>query len=139
MGDDQRRRAKLAVDLLDRIENEDAGLAVERAGRLVAQQHPGFLGDRSRNGDALLLAAGKLGRKMVQPAFQADQRQRLRGVHRILRDLGDQGDVFERRERCHQIVELEDESDMRPAIFGQRPLIEAGQFAVLEPDMPVSR
>ena len=45
----------------------DAGLDVERAGRLVAQQHVGPLGDRARDGDALLLAAGQLRRKVIQP------------------------------------------------------------------------
>ena len=61
--DDDRGGAELAVDALERLEHDDAGRDVERAGRLVAQQHVGPLGDRARDGDALLLAAGELRRE----------------------------------------------------------------------------
>jgi hypothetical protein len=57
----------------------DAGLAVERAGGFVAEQHLGPLGDGAGDGDALLLAARKLGREMVHPVRQADALQRLFG------------------------------------------------------------
>ena len=40
------------------------GLRVEIAGRLVRQQHPRAIGDRARDGDALLLAAGQFRRAM---------------------------------------------------------------------------
>src|SRR5690606_31586727 len=39
VGDDQHRGAELAVDGLQRLEYADAGLGIERAGRLVAQKH----------------------------------------------------------------------------------------------------
>jgi hypothetical protein len=41
--DDHRRRAELAVDAGERLEHDDPGRDVERAGRLVAQQHAGRL------------------------------------------------------------------------------------------------
>ena len=56
---------------------------VERAGRLVAQQHVGPLGDGARDRHALLLAARELRREMVEPLIEADQAQRLLRRHRI--------------------------------------------------------
>ena len=85
VGDDDGRRAELAVDALDRLEHDDAGRDVERAGRLVAQQHVGPLGDRARDGDALLLAAGELRREVVEPVVEADQTERFLRRHRISR------------------------------------------------------
>src|SRR3954469_13008919 len=58
--DDDRRRADLFVDARDDLEHELAGLVVERAGRLVAQQHVGALDDCARDRHALLLAARQL-------------------------------------------------------------------------------
>jgi len=50
--------------------------------RLVAEQHCGAFGDGAGDGDPLLFAAGKLGRKVVQPRAELDQPQRLLGRHR---------------------------------------------------------
>ena len=63
--DHRRRGAELAVDALEHLEHELAGLEVERAGRLVAEQHVGPLGDRARDRDALLLAARELRGEVV--------------------------------------------------------------------------
>ena len=59
-----------------------AGRDVERAGRLVAEQHVGPLGDGARDGHALLFAAGELRGKMIEPLAEADQAERLFGRHR---------------------------------------------------------
>ena len=61
-----------------------AGLEVERAGRLVAQQDVRPLGDGARDGDALLLAAGQLRREVVQAVAEADQVERLVRRHRVV-------------------------------------------------------
>ena len=81
---------QFAVDPLNRFQHQNAGLHVERTGRLVAQQHVGTLGHGSGNRHALLLAARHLGRKVIDPIRQIDQRQRFVGFHRIAGDLGDQ-------------------------------------------------
>ena len=52
-------------------------VGVERAGRLVAEQHVGPLGDGARDRHALLLAAGELRREVVAAARQPDQRRAL--------------------------------------------------------------
>ncbi len=78
--DDDRGRAKLGVDLRQRFEHDDAGGDIERAGRLVAQEHRRPLGDGTRNGHALLLAARKLRREMRRPRTQVDQSRAASGV-----------------------------------------------------------
>ena len=70
--DHHRGGAELGVDPRDHLEHQLAGLVVERAGGLVAQQHVGALGDGARDGDALLLAAGELRGEVVEPLAQAD-------------------------------------------------------------------
>ena len=112
VGDDDADGAELAVDALDRLQHHDAGGDVERAGGLVAEQHVRPLGDGAGDGHALLLAAGELRREVVHAVAEADQRQRLLGRHRVVGDLGDQGDVLARGEAGDQVVELEDEADV---------------------------
>ena len=57
----------------DRFQHQDAGVHVEGAGRLVAQQHGRLLGHRAGDRHALLLAAGQLRGKVVLPLAQVDQ------------------------------------------------------------------
>ena len=61
--DDHRGRAELCVDARDHLQDYLPGLVVESAGRLVAEENIGALGDRARDRDALLLAARQLGRE----------------------------------------------------------------------------
>ena len=65
-----------------RFEHAHTGPAVERAGRLVTEQHLGTLGDGAGDGDALLLAARKLGRKMIHPRGKTDPVERFFRRHR---------------------------------------------------------
>ncbi len=57
-GDD----AGLADELQELLEDALGGLGVEIAGRLVGEQDQRGVGDGAGDGDALLLAAGQLGR-----------------------------------------------------------------------------
>src|SRR5207237_5504928 len=50
--------------------HQHTGLVVERAERLVEQQDLGIIGERTRNGAALLHAAGQLLRPVVLEAVQ---------------------------------------------------------------------
>ena len=137
VGDDGRRRAELIVDPAQHIENANPGLRIQSARRLVAEKHLGTLGDRSGNGDALLFATGKLGRKVVHALLQADKVQCLFRRHGALRDLGHQRHVFPRRQAGDEVVELEDEADMVPSKAGELALGAGGQFAVFEEDLSV--
>ena len=62
----------LAVELLEHVEDLDAGARVEVAGRLVGEEEGGVVDEGAGDGDALLLAAGELGRLVFEPIGQAD-------------------------------------------------------------------
>ncbi len=118
----RRGRAELAIDALDHVEHQDAGAEVERAGRLVAEQQRRALGHGARDGHALLLAARELGGEVVQPVAEADQRQRVLGVERVVGDVGDERHVLARGEAGDEVVELEDEADvLAPVAASARP------------------
>ena len=102
-------------------------LEVERAGRLVAEEHVGPLGDGARDGDALLLAARELRREVIEPIAEADERERLARVERVVGDLGDQRDVLARGQAGDQVVELEDEADVAPPVARQLVLVGVGE------------
>ena len=76
------------VDRAEHLEHVVAVSRVELAGRLVGQQHGGLVGQRDRDGHALLLAAGQLGRAVLRavgqarpgPAAPAARRGRARGT-----------------------------------------------------------
>ncbi len=116
------------------FEHLHAAGAVERSGWLVAEQHFRPLGDGAGHGDALLLAAGKLGREMIEPIRKPDELQRRLGGHRIVRDFGDEFDVLARREAGRQIEELEDETDMAAPVGGQLAVARLDEIASLEAD-----
>ena len=64
-----------AVDvhcLPEQGQNLCGGTGVERARRLIAEDDIRAYGQRTRNGHALLFAAGQLGRTVSQPPLQAD-------------------------------------------------------------------
>ena len=79
--------------MLQQLQDLLAGLIVERAGRLVAQQQLRLLGDCARNGHALLFAAGQLRREIVQPVAQADLVQGVGRVEMVGADLRREFDV----------------------------------------------
>ncbi len=118
------------VDPGDDLEHDLAGRIVERAGRLVAEQHVGTLGDRAGDRDALLLAAGELRREVVEALRQADAIERLLRRHRRHRDVGDERDVLAHGEARDQVVELEDEADVLAPVARQFGLARGGEVVV---------
>ena len=65
------RLAVIAVERLQQVEDLVAGLAIEIAGRLVAEQQRRVGDDRARDADALFLAAGQLARVVLARARRA--------------------------------------------------------------------
>ena len=65
------RLAVLAIERLQQVEDLVAGLAIEVAGRLVAEQQRRVGDDGARNADALLLSAGELPRIVPAPGRRA--------------------------------------------------------------------
>ena len=62
----------LAVQLLEERQNLIASIAIKSAGRLIGQDQCGLIDERPGNGDALLLASGKLAWPMIFAMTQAD-------------------------------------------------------------------
>ena len=80
MGRDDEREAELALERVDQIEHALAGVGVEVAGWLVAQQQLGPLRERTSDRDALRLAAGELDGQAVRLASEADELEQLAGL-----------------------------------------------------------
>ena len=67
MGDDGRCRTQFAIDALQRLKHDNSRFGIKRSGRFVTKKHRRVFGNGAGNGHALLLAAGELGGKMIQP------------------------------------------------------------------------
>ena len=77
--------AKLTIHVVDGLQDRDAGMHVERAGRFIAEENFGPLGDGARNGHALLFSARHLRGEVIEPVAEIDQRESLGRVHGIVR------------------------------------------------------
>jgi hypothetical protein len=117
--------AVLAVERLQQVEDLVAGLAVEVARRLVAEQQRRVGDDGARDADALLLAARELPR--VVPRGRPGRRPSARchalpalGL-RQLRQQQRQLDVPLGGQHRQQVVELEHEADVLRAPRESRP------------------
>ena len=73
VGDQHQRGAALRVPGEQELDDLAAGRLVEIAGRLVGDQDRRIRRERAGERDALLLAAGELGRIVVEPVAQADR------------------------------------------------------------------
>ena len=114
-----------------------AQLEVERAERLVEQQHARLADERTRDGDTLLLAAGQAGHIARLEAGKTDEREHfarfqldLGRVH--LLDVQAEGDVLRNVQMGEQGVALENGVDLA-AVGGhvvQTPALEQNVAAV---------
>ena len=77
VGDEDDRPAR-GVELVEERHDLGAGVAVEVAGRLVGEDERRLGDERPGDGDALLLAAGQLGRLVVEAVAQAEPLERGR-------------------------------------------------------------
>ena len=100
-------RAKLHIDLLNGGKHESPRVEIERSGWFVAQKKVRTLDDGARDRDALLLAAGKLRRKVIEPVRQTDKLQRRLRGHVVRGDLRHKFYIFPDRQSRNEIVELE--------------------------------
>ena len=80
MGGDERGEAGRAHEAEEHVEDPSRGLGVEVAGGLVGEEELRAVGERPRDGDALLLAAGELGRAMLEAVAEADGFEELAGA-----------------------------------------------------------
>ena len=117
VGDEDGGEAELTLQSLDLDLHVQAQSFVQRAERLVEQQHGGLDGERAGHGDALLLASGELARKAITELGEAHDLEEL--VHRLpdLRALNAARlqairDVVGHRHVREERVALEDDPDV---------------------------
>ena len=126
--DDQREA--LLVQFLEQVEQVGGRLRVQIAGRFVAQQQAGRTDQRPSDGDALLLAAGKLARQEIDAMAEAHAFDRrpspglaiVRGLLAV--DLR-QHHVFQHRPIRQQVERLKHEAD---ALASQPGPLAVGQL-----------
>ena len=110
------------VQLGEDVHDVLAAFGVERAGGFVGKDDAAAVHERPGDGNALLLAAGKLVGLVLQLVRQAQIREQGLGpvkarlfVHPGV--YGGKGHVFRGGQRGEQVVALEDEPDALPAQF----------------------
>ena len=113
MRDVDERDADLVLDPLQLELHLLAQLQVERAERLVEQEHTRAVDERAGERDALLLAAGELPRLAAAESLQPDERQHLVDAARAPAAVDalapePKGDVLEDRQMREERVALED-------------------------------
>ena len=121
------RRALLAGQPDQLAEHLLAGRGVERAGRLVGEQHPRLGDQRPGDGAALLLAAGHLARPGVGDVGDAEpveprQRRRPRLSPPRAGEQQRQCDVLRRGQLGDQLSELEQHPELGAPQPGPHPL-----------------
>ena len=130
----QGRLARM-IDGQQQIHDVPAVGAVEIAGRLVGEQDRRIVGQRAGNRDPLLLAAGELRRIVMPAAGQAhlvEQRVRAAAGVAAPGNLHRHQDVLARRQRRHQVEELEDEADLLAAQPRESILVERGDVHAVD-------
>ncbi len=75
MGDKHERCTGVAIEGKKELYDLLTGFFVEVASRFVSKQNLRLMNEGARDGDALLLSAGKLGGVMVQPISEAHSLQ----------------------------------------------------------------
>ena len=109
---------------------------VEIAGRLIGEDELGLIDERASDGDALLLASGKLRGEMREAISEPDAPEGFGGLMlvghgvEILREH----DVFERREIGDEVELLEYEADFLRAHAIQLGSRDIGDVVSIEPD-----
>ena len=132
-------RGARAVDALEQIHNAAGGLRIQISRGLVADEQRRPVHDGARNGDALLLAAGKLIGIAVQLVGEAHEAQhlghlRLDDVPALADNLQGEGDVLEDRLVRQELEVLEHAADVAPQV-GHAPVAHGGQILVSHVDL----
>ena len=135
MGDHNHANPLIFADIIKQLQYGLSGFIIQRAGRLVAEQQLGVLGQRPRDGDALLLAAGEARGEVARALGQADLAQHGRGVERVLADLQRQFDILQRRQVLHEVIKLEHKSDVLPAVLRQLARGELRHIPAVHPNV----
>jgi hypothetical protein len=131
----------LIVEFLKNPHDLNRGATVEIPRGFVGEKDRGPVHQRARNRHALLLAAGKLGREVLDAVSEADQ---VQGFPRplfsfLFADLGiERGefDILQRRRACQQVETLKYKADFLVADCSQLLLTQARNLDAAEQVTP---
>src|SRR5262245_2651017 len=126
---EQQRRAGVAIQVDEQVDDGTAVLGVEAAGRLVGEEDLGLVGERARDRHTLLFTTRELRRIVVGAVAESNLLEKLPpSVHLPIPPLKLHRDehILERRERWQQLKRLKDEShffspEAGARVFGERP------------------
>ena len=126
----------------DQLHNLHARLRVERAGRLVAEQDFGVVGQRAGDGHALHLPAGKLVGLLVQMLLEPHLLEHLDGAPVLLlardaRQRHPQLDVGHDRQMRDEVIALKHEADRVVAVGVPLALLEVLRALALDDQLAV--
>ena len=129
----------LLVELLKHAHDFDGGFAVEIARRFVGEEDLGLIHEGARDGDALLLSAGKLGREVIGALGEPDD---LEGVEGAVAHLAGgeftaavkhgELDVFEGGGAGEEVEPLKDEAEFFVAEVGEGVAVEFEDVDAIE-------
>ena len=136
MRDDDHGHPLLPAHILQKFQDRLTGLVIQSARRLVAEKKLGILGKGSCDRNPLLLPAGKLRRKIPEPAFQSHFRQHSGRVQRFPADLKSKLHILKSRQIGNQIVKLKDKTDILPAVAGKLTSGVAGDVPAVHINLP---
>ncbi len=128
-----------AVQFEKEIRNRMPGVAIEIAGGFITQEQARAIDERSRDGHALLFAAGKFRGKMFEPMREADALQQGAGIlllfiRAFAKGERGQQDVFEHGVLRQEMVLLKHKADGLIAKFCQRRFGQSEGIPVAECD-----
>ena len=88
MRDDDNGHAVFSAGILQEFQDGFSGVVVESACRLIAEEQLWIFREGAGDGNALLLAAGKLSREVVYPVRKSHFLKDGAGIQRIFANLG---------------------------------------------------
>ncbi len=145
VGHDHEGRSRLAVEREQQVRHRAPSLAIEIAGRLVREEQPRAAGERARDADPLLLAAGELRGIVIHAGSEAHPREQIAGARvrlglrrAIGQELERHEHVLESGERRYQMKTLEHEAHALGAQRGPGVLVEVVERHAVEADTPLT-
>src|SRR5262245_54393539 len=112
VSDKDDRRSRLSIESLEQGDNFRPSVAVEISCGLVGEQDHRTIYERACDRDALLLAAGKLRRKVIESICQSDAFEELTGAigrSSLTSELQRNLNVFDRGQGWNELKALEHE------------------------------
>ena len=121
MSDEHHGATLLLLQTNNEVENRMSVFAVEITGRFIREEQRWPISETARDGDALSLATGKFGWKMIEAMFEANQLQQFEGALASLRSRAIDFEhrdlhVLGRGESRQEVKRLENKPDLASTV-----------------------